>query len=116
MNEQPMPTDNDFAQLDKKFEQQRRQHEREVRDVLRAMGVEQLGNELINLTWQDAIEHEDDLLRRIGWILVGNGQQALWQLVYLEAFEGCQYVLGDEGRFLLHQPRAKGTPLVEVSG
>src|SRR5690242_9170798 len=77
----------------------RQRREDELRDVLRAAGLERIVNELLNLAWQSAVDEQDDLLRRIGWILVNNGHQDLWQLVYLEAIRDCTYVLGDECRF-----------------
>jgi hypothetical protein len=76
-------------------------------DILR------LANELVNKELEEVVEHEDDLMRRIGWILVSNGHQDLWQLVYLEFIRGSAYVLGDEARFLLHEPAAKPSPLHE---
>jgi hypothetical protein len=87
-----------------------------VRDTIRTQAgsaVLRLANELVDLACLAAVDNEDDVLRRIGWMLVTNGRQDLWQLAYLEANRGSCYLVGDEVRFLLNEPRGRPFPLHE---
>src|SRR5205823_8182162 len=87
-----------------------------IRRQLRGLGgdgVCALADELVELAWFAANDEQETLLRSIGWILVTNARQDLWRLVYLESQRGSSYVVGDEVRFLLHQPSAAPTPLLD---
>src|SRR5579859_1367777 len=80
-----------------------------IRARLEAIGADasELAGQLVDLTLQELVEDQDELLRRIGLeVLMANGRGDLWQLAYLQINVGNQYVLGDEIRFLLHEPRA----------
>jgi len=104
----------------------RREHDQDLArrqrqaDALRAQirtraggNVLQLANELVNLAWGEAIDEQMALLRSIGWMLVANGRQDLWRLTFLEFNRDSVYVVGDEARFLLKEPMADPTPLVD---
>jgi len=80
-----------------------------IRARLEAIGADasDLAEQLVDLTWHEAIQNEDELLRRIGWdVFMANGSRDLWQLAYLQFNAGNQYRLGDELKFLLGQPRS----------
>lgn len=87
-------------------EKARRDLERDLRwSEIRSYGVpsELLMRYGLDLN-SDAVDEREDLLRRIGYLLVYHGQSALWQVVYLASVEGSSYHLGDETLFLAHQP------------
>lgn len=81
-----------------------------------AVDARRFADRLIDLTWEEANAEQDEVMRRIGWLLVSNGRQDLWQLAYLEFNRDNSYVLGDEVRFLLGQPPATPVPLQGQEG
>ena len=87
-----------------------------VRDTIRTQAgptVLRLANELVDMACLTAVDEQNDLLQRIGWMLVTNGRKDLWQLAYLEAIRGSSYVVGDEVKFLLNEPYQRPFPADE---
>jgi hypothetical protein len=79
-----------------------------LRDELAAISpaAGALANALMDLECERAAVREEELLRRVGLLLLEHDQPAVWREVYAaqQAADGCAYREGDERRFLHEEP------------
>jgi hypothetical protein len=78
--------------------------QREIAAISPAAGA--LAVELANLECERAAAREDEILRRVGLLLLENDQADIWREVYAaqQAANGCAFEPGDERRFLHREP------------